>query len=120
VKKPSKVILVIDDDNNFLEICQQLLLEKDYNVITCSQPEQAMMMIGDYSPQLVLLDLAMPYLRGEDLLRLIRAKHPEIPVMICTGLPDAEMQSLLKAGACAVVQKPFSHTELFRAIEKAA
>lgn len=119
-KSPPKVILVIDDDVDFLEEIQSLLSEKDYNVVTCSDSEQVMLMIGDYVPNLILLDLAMPSMRGEDLLPIIRAKHPEIPVIICTGLPESELQFLYRAGAKAIFQKPFSYNAFLRTLEKAA
>ena len=120
MKKSSKAILVIDDDAGFLGEVYELLSEKYSDVLTCSDPEQALVLIRDYSPKLIILDLGMPFLKGEDLLRLIHTKHPKIPIMICTGMPNAETQYLLHAGAFAVFQKPFSYTSFFQTLEKAA
>lgn len=119
-KAKSKTILIIDDDAAFLEELHALLSEKNYNVVTCSNSEQALLMVRDYAPTMILLDLAMPSLTGEDLLHLIRMRHPHIPVMICTGVPNIDPWPLLENGATSVFQKPFHIENLFRAIDKAA
>jgi DNA-binding response OmpR family regulator len=123
VKRPyhkSKVILIVDDDAAFLEDIQSLLTEHGHTVITCADPEQTLICIEDYHPDLVILDLAMPSLTGEDLMRWIRQHHSHLPIMICSGVPELDTDELLKRGAAGVFQKPFSSEALFRAIDRAA
>ena len=119
MNKP-RVILIVDDDVKFLEEIHALLCEKNYTVITCSDPEQALMLVSYYTPDQIILDLAMPRVRGEDLMRILRKRYPHIPVTVCTGVPDANPLPLLEGGAVNVFQKPFSSEALFRALEQAA
>ena len=118
-KSKSKVIFVVDDDVDFLDEIHSLLCEKNYTVVSCSDSEQALALIWDYHPDHIILDLAMPGVRGEDLLCILRRRHPEIPIVICTGIPNVETKMLLDHGASEVFQKPFSSDALFRTLEAA-
>ena len=118
--KKAKVVLVVDDDIDFLEEIHALLCERNYTVITCSDPEQVLALTRSYLPDQIILDLAMPHIRGENLLAVIRKRHPEIPVLICTGVPNVEVHGLLHNGASGVFQKPFSSDLLFRTLDQAA
>lgn len=118
--KNGKVVLIIDDDVEFLQEIHALLCEKNYTVISCADPRQAIELTWNYLPDQIILDLAMPQVRGEDLLRLLRKRHPQIPVVICTGVPNIEPRQFLSQGAVEVFQKPFSADALFRVLEAAA
>ncbi len=114
-----KVILVIDDDVEFLGEIHALLCERDYIVISCSNPDQVLTLIHNYVPDQIIMDLAMPRVRGEDLLRIVRQRYPQIPVLICTGVPNVNFQPLLDGGARDIFQKPFSPEALFRSLDAA-
>jgi DNA-binding NtrC family response regulator len=118
--KKSRVILIVDDDKGFLEEIHALLCEKDYTVITCADAEQALLLVHNYLPDHIILDLAMPHFRGEDILSVLSKRHPHIPVMICTGVPNIETDHLRQSGASEVFQKPFSPDALFRALDRTA
>lgn len=114
-----KVIMVVDDDVDFLAEIHALLCERDYVVISCSNPDQVLTLIHNYLPDQIIMDLAMPRVRGEDLVRILHKRHPQIPVLICTGVPNVDPQPLLEGGVRDIFQKPFSPEALFRSLEAA-
>lgn len=120
IMTPTKArILIVDDDTEFLRETHALLSEQGYETLTCPESRKALSMIEERRPSCVLLDLRMPALDGQDLLLLIRRKHPDLPVIICTGISNVDERYLLKSGASDVLQKPFSYTTLFSTIEQA-
>ncbi len=112
-------ILIIDDDESFLKETGELLKEANYESRGCPDPRQALSIIQEYKPDCVITDFCMPALDGQDLLLLMRKKFPGLPVIICSGMPEMDERHLLKAGATDVVQKPFSHSAFFAAIDQA-
>ncbi len=113
-------VLIVDDDAVFLEEIQELLVEKAYQVRTCSDPTRVFLLIEEDRPDCIILDLAMPLLRGQDVLEILRCRYPYIPILICTGIPNVEQHSLIKAGAARIFMKPFETRDLFEAIDQAA
>lgn len=112
-------ILMIDDDENFLHETQELLKEAGYETRGCGDPRQALSVIQEYKPDCIIVDFCMPGLDGQDLLLLMHRKFPDLPVIVCSGMPEMDHRHLLKAGATEVMQKPFSHNAFFSAIEQA-
>ena len=116
--KKGKIFLV-DDDSDFLQETSELLSEVGYTTETCQDPHLALEGIKSFQPDCVLLDMRMPSLDGQDLLLLIRRRHPDLAVIICSGVGELDARYLLKCGATDVLQKPFLHTTLFDAIDQA-
>src|SRR5262245_14562599 len=112
-------ILMIDDDESFLHETGELLREMSYDMRGCNDPRQALGAIQEYKPDCVIVDFCMPGLDGQDLLLLMRRKFPDLPVIVCSGMPEMDQRHLLKSGATDVIQKPFSHSAFFAAIEQA-
>ena len=113
-------VLVVDDDADYLAELSDLLGEGPYQVVTCSDSTQTFLLIKEHAPDRIVLDVAMPYLDGKSLLLMIRKRFPEIPVLICTGVPNVDAQGFLMAGAKEVIQKPFLPQMLFEALDRAA
>jgi DNA-binding response OmpR family regulator len=83
-------ILIADDDALFLHIVQKLLKEEGFEVITASTGEEALKMVQERKPSLVILDSNMPSMTGEEVckcIKLLTFKNP-IPVIILSGLED--------------------------------
>lgn len=112
-------IMIVDDDKSYLEEIESTLKEEGYETLVCQDSSRTLSTIQESRPRLVLLDVRMPALDGQDLLLLIRRKYPDLPVIICTGLTHIDSHYLLKSGASEVLLKPFSHTALLGAIEQA-
>jgi two-component system KDP operon response regulator KdpE len=111
-------ILVVDDDNNIVEaitIGFQLQWQ-DVEVITASDGEKGLNAFYDHIPDVVLLDVMMPYKDGFSVLKEIR-QTSDVPVIMLTARGD-ELDKVkgLEMGADDYLTKPFSHMELFARI----
>lgn len=99
---PDFSILLVDDEPDWLgslsltlESCASIS-----NILTCSDSRQAMAILDGGRVGLVLLDLTMPHLPGEELLEQIAERHPEIVVIVVSGLNQLETAvSCMKLGA---------------------
>ncbi len=113
-------ILVIDDDKDICESLKKLLVTDGYNVKTITRPMYALRELKKKTYHLIILDLKMPKIRGEDLLREIRKVNPDISVVILTAYPsvDSAVQAL-QSQVFDYVKKPFKINDLRDTIRKA-
>jgi DNA-binding NtrC family response regulator len=104
----SASILIVDDQETILKTFSAMLHSKGItNVATEKDSTLVLDRIEREQPDLVLLDLAMPVLPGQDLLRLIHEQYPHLPVVVVTG--SAELDTVvdcMKAGAVDYLVKP--------------
>ncbi len=109
-------IMLIDDEPTTLDILQALLEDAGYrHFITTSQSNQAMELIGNQNPDVILTDLNMPEVSGFDILKVIRAhvRHQHIPVIVLTSADDATTKlQALQLGATDFLAKPVDPSEL--------
>ena len=105
-------ILVIDDEPQITRVLRASLVAQGYDVRTAIDPEEALLVYRDWSPDLVVTDLAMPGMSGVELCRAIRASG-ETPIVVLS-VRDHERTKVeaLDAGADDYVTKPFSIQEL--------
>lgn len=85
-------VLLVDDEPAWLRSVS-IILERSAginNIITCQDSRQVMEILGRRQIGLVLLDLTMPHLQGEDILALICERHPEIATVIVSGMNQVE------------------------------
>jgi len=98
----------------------QLIGEGIGNIICCQSGEEALDILSGQMVSLVLLDLRMPGISGEDLLTSVTARYPEIPVVVITGIDDvATAVRCIKAGAFDYIVKPVEQTRLITIVNKA-
>jgi excisionase family DNA binding protein len=117
---PGRRVLVIDDDENFLEVVRELLTASGFAVETARQGFLAGYLVGRRTPDVIVLDLVMPGLDGYEVLALLREREESrgIPVVACTSLRGPETEARLKnAGFDAFVRKPIDFKVLVRTIE---
>ena len=110
--RPRKNILVVDDDPIVLKLISRML-GADYCVLTARGGQEAIRLIRERAPNLVLLDLRMPGTDGFDVLRAVAHDAPEMRVVMLTG--DSAVESFTAAidrGAQAYLTKPFSQEDL--------
>ena len=106
-------ILIIDDDIHIGNMLQELLCAKGYSVSRAYSGTEAMLVLEGKRPDLILLDLMLPGLSGEELLPKIK----ETPVIVVSAKADvADKVSLLMNGACDYITKPFDVGELMARI----
>ncbi|MEE9605415.1 MAG: response regulator [Candidatus Scalindua sp.] len=113
-------ILVIDDDKDVCAFLKKFLTEDGYNINTLAKPDRALDRIKEKTYHLIILDLKMPRIRGEDLLTEIRKVNPDISVIILTAHPsvDSAVQTM-KNNAFDYIKKPFKVDELRGTIRSA-
>lgn len=109
-------IMVIEDDNDISNMIYDLLEQNGYNIKQAYSGTEALL-VFDHKIDLVLLDLMLPGLAGEQVLQEIR-KNSNIPVIGLSAKSDkATTINLLKSGADDYVVKPFNNEELLARIE---
>lgn len=120
----NKTILVVDDDVSIADLLTQALSEEGYDVHKTVQSLRFYDAVRDHHPDLILLDLMMPYLAGEDELQLMKLS-PEtanIPVIVVTAKPEAEIRLeeplLRKLGVVHIVNKPFDLNQLVQLVKQ--
>jgi two-component system, OmpR family, phosphate regulon response regulator PhoB len=106
------MILVVDDDNDLVDVVRSALEREGYAVDDAGDGETALTKIADDSPELVVLDLGLPKVRGLDVLRRVREDN-SVPVIVLSGMSDeADRIVGLELGTDDYVVKPFSPREL--------
>ena len=117
-KAPSDAkILIIDDDPTLIELLRYILYADGYrNVLSTSDPRQALPMYREHRPDLLLLDLNMTPIDGFELLEELRPFLDDgdfVPIVVINGEePEAVKNRALAAGATEFISKPFDPTEI--------
>lgn len=117
---PKNPILVVDDEEKILRSIGITLRMAGFdNIITCQDSRQVMGLVSEHKVELMLLDLSMPNVDGEELLGMINRDFPEIPVIIVTGSVDVETAvRCMKTGAFDYVVKPVEEARLLSAVSR--
>ncbi len=106
-------ILVAEDDASLAEFLHQRLQQEQFSVHMVADGGEAQRLASDQSYDFVILDLNLPAEGGLDVLRNIRAKKPDLPVLMVTAANLVEDRvRLLDAGADDSLGKPFAFAEL--------
>lgn len=115
-----KAILVVDDEEPIRWSLARSLRREGYRVLTAQNGAEALRIVQQEAPDLVLLDLRLPDIHGLEVLRTIKAGRGQPPVIILTASGDEEeRQAALEAGAYDYIAKPFNLEELKGAIAAA-
>ncbi|QBD81386.1 response regulator transcription factor [Ktedonosporobacter rubrisoli] len=111
-------ILVVDDDHFANTLVQFVLSKEGYEVETADNPRGAMQMIQKREPDLLILDVTMPYINGFDFSAKLRAEGYEIPLIFMTARDtiDAKLQGF-NIGADDYICKPYNHQELVARVQ---
>lgn len=108
-----KTILIVDDDVYIGDMLEELLTKENYAVGRAYSGTEALMYLSSRRPDLILLDLMLPGLSGEELLPLIKG----IPVIVVSAKAEvSDKVSLLLGGAADYITKPFDTSELLARI----
>ena len=112
-------ILVVDDDPEALRYVRHALSEAEYDAIVTADPEEALALMQESSPHLVLLDLMLPGADGLELMRDLR-RLANVPVIFLSGYgTDEAISRAFESGADDYIVKPFSSTELVARVRAA-
>jgi CheY-like chemotaxis protein len=113
IAKPQ--ILVVDDEEMALMLVKQLLTTVGYQVTTAQSGFECLDLFRrrPLSYQLVLLDLTMPFMDGEETFHRLREIRPDVPVMLCTGfIQNDRLERLMTSGLSGFLRKPFAPDEI--------
>ncbi|MCU0589441.1 MAG: response regulator [Syntrophobacteraceae bacterium] len=103
---PSKVLLV-DDEREFVQTLSERLQMRDYGSAVAYDGEEALSILAEEEPEVMVLDLKMPGIDGLEVLRRVRREHPNVEVIVLTGHGSREVErECLELGACAYLEKP--------------
>lgn len=113
-------VLLVDDEAAFLATAKLILKSSSIsNVDTLNDSRKLLAHIEKQPPSIIVLDLTMPYIDGKECLKNVQENHPEIPVIILTGIIDIESAVwCMKNGACDYVTKPISDDDFIQTIQK--
>ena len=115
-------IVAIDDEAEFTKTIQQFFAARGFDVHVAMNGIEGLNLVKAYAPQVVLVDLKMPGMDGDELLQRIRAEHPGTPVIVITAYNDGgkTKHRLLELGAFEHFDKPLSSLrDLASAINRA-
>lgn len=113
-------ILIVEDDQAILDVLLEALQTEGFQVRATQSAKEAMQLVQDFSPHLVLTDNDMPEVTGIDMLRQLRLQKNYVTVIFLSGRTDAQFVSeTLLAGADDYIRKPFRINELLARIQVA-
>ena len=105
-------ILVVEDDRSILSMIQTVLDSNGYQVLTAQRCQQGILMLTSHVPDLVVLDLGLPDMDGEEFIRTAR-RSSMIPIIVLSARSDEQDKiSALDLGANDYITKPFGTGEL--------
>jgi DNA-binding response OmpR family regulator len=117
VTAKSKNILVVDDEIKILEVVSSFLENRGFVVFTADNAKQALQIFERENIVLVVLDLMLPDMPGEEICRSIRRKSRVPIIMLTAKVDESDILAGLSAGADDYITKPFSLKELHARIE---
>lgn len=106
VPLPSKVLLV-DDEREFVQTLSERLQLRDVGSAAVYSGEEALDVVAEDEPEVMVLDLKMPGIDGLEVLKRVKTEHPGVEVIVLTGHGSSEVEkACLEMGACAYLEKP--------------
>jgi two-component system, NtrC family, response regulator AtoC len=115
-------LLIAEDDADMRDLLQEILEEAGHETVTAADGRAALAHVEREEEHfdLVVTDVRMPNLTGEELLSAVRARRPEAPVVVITAFGSVEQAvEMVKRGARQYLTKPFQTSELLRAVGEA-
>jgi DNA-binding NtrC family response regulator len=120
-KFPKRPVLIVDDEPDILQVFNTVLHSDGINnTILCQNSRDVISILKEQEIEVILLDLMMPNISGEELLSMVVHSHPEIPVIMITGVYEVDTAvKCIKGGAFDYLLKPIEHNRLIINIRKA-
>lgn len=114
-----KKIILVAEDNNSNFILDLMILRKDYQVVHAWNGAEAVEMVQEMRPDLVLMDIKMPVMNGYEAFDKIKAIDPTIPIIAITAYSLAEEENkIIEKGFDAYLFKPLNAEEFTRTVKK--
>ncbi len=117
----AKKIIIVDDSESIREVVSFTLKNEGYDILTAKDGNEALLLLEDNNPDLIITDLHMPNLNGIGLIKKIRMieKFKHLPILFLTTESQQEKKMEAKlAGATGWIIKPFSPQKLIHALRR--
>ena len=106
-------ILIVDDEEIVIRSCKRILAGRDFQVDAASNGLEALAKIQEDDYDMLILDIKMPKMNGIEVLQQVKEAHPDIDVIMITGLNQIDTAvKAMKLGAFDYLPKPFDPEEL--------
>ena len=113
-------ILIVDDEPAVVELLEEIITTYGDTALAASSAKEAVTLLTKERVHLILLDLSMPEITGEQFLDFIQKKGANVPVVVASANVDEEREKSLKeAGVKGIIRKPFEVGQVIDEIERA-
>ena len=118
--KPAPLVLVVDDDGEIRDLVDMLLERAGYDRALAASGEEAVSLLEQRTPSLIVLDLNMPGMDGWSVAALVRKheKTARIPILVMTGLAQNVENAARRAGATAFCLKPIDAKRFVKEVKR--
>jgi len=119
--KSKKKILIVEDNNLVVNIVSYLLNKEGFDIVVAKDGNEGAEALEVEKPDLILMDLVLPYRSGLEVTSLARQKLPNTPIIVVSslGLIDETIQDALSLGVFGIVSKPFLPIDLITKVKSA-
>ncbi|NVL90470.1 MAG: sigma-54-dependent Fis family transcriptional regulator, partial [Desulfobacterales bacterium] len=115
-----ETILIVDDEKNYLVVLSAFLSGEGYEILTAETARQALEVMQTTDLDLVLTDMKMPAMGGIELLKRIKERAPDLPVIMMTAYGTVEKAvEAMQLGAFNFILKPFQNETLKHIVDNA-
>ena len=113
-------VLIIDDDIDFNLISKSLLVSRGFNVVTCTNWDQANLLLDTFNPSVILLDIFLADIDGLEICKKLKSSPGtvDIPIIIISGYPKVAETAVYQFGADSFISKPFEINDLVANIHR--
>lgn len=110
-------VMLVDDEEEFVTTLSERIQMRDFSSSVAFTGEQALLIVDDQVPDVMILDLKMPGIDGMEVLRRVKKAYPKVQVIILTGHgSEKDRKEALSLGAFGYLQKPVQIDELVKQI----
>lgn len=115
-------ILIVDDSLQTRKTLKDILLKNNYHVVgEAKNGTEAIKLIHNLSPDIVMLDIIMPQMGGIETLRMLRNNNPSLKIIMVSAIDSIDrVKECMKAGANHYILKPFEESKVIEIITKVA
>ena len=114
-------MLLVEDDAMFRGLLEEVLDSQGYTVLAASEPREALQMVTARGEpvELVVTDLVMPGMSGDELVRRLRERQPAVRALLMSGYSDEHLEERVRVdGSLPLMRKPFSTKEFARRVRQ--
>lgn len=116
--RTSEKLLLVDDDADVRAIVSQVLTELGYSVREADGAQAALAALSGFTPDLLIVDFAMPNMNGADLVTTVRVRNSRLKILFVSGYTDSALLETA-VGNAVLLRKPFRPSELAAAVRTA-